>query len=72
MVKHYIFKNIHQLAYFSRIEYHEFDPDLNIAHSRFRLSGHDEPSGNLGTADEKGIEPHDYILLEHELYEIPR
>lgn len=70
MVKHYIFKNIHQLTYSSDVEYHEFDPDLSMAHSWNRLSGHDEPSGNLGTADEKGIEPHDYLLLQHELLEM--
>ena len=70
MVKHYIFFNIHRLVRNSDIVYERFVPDLGMAHSWLRLSGIDKPSSKLGTADEKGIEPHDYLLLEHELYEI--
>lgn len=70
MVKHYIFFNIHQLEYAIKIVYHRFDPDLSIAHSWLRLSGENKPSSKLGTADSKGIEPHDYMLLKHELFEM--
>lgn len=70
MIKHYIFYNIHQLVYNDEAEYHKFDPDLSMAHSWLRLSGADKPSSRLGTADSKGIEPHDYILLKHELFEM--
>ena len=70
MIKHYIFYNIHQLTYSSKVVYHKFDPDLSMAHSWFRLSGADKPSSRLGTADSKGIEPHDYVLLKHELFEM--
>lgn len=70
MVKHYIFFNIHQLDLSRRVEYREFDPDLSMAHSWLRLSGVNKPSSKLGTADAKGIEPHDYLLLKHELLEM--
>lgn len=70
MVKHYIFFNIHRLTENSGIVYKRFVPDLCMAHSWLRLSGVDKPSSKLGTADEKGIEPHDYLLLKHEIYEM--
>lgn len=70
MVKHYIFFNIHQLSLSRNIEYREFDPDLSMAHSWLRLSGANRPSSKLGTADDRGIEPHDYLLLQHELLEM--
>lgn len=70
MVKHYIFFNIHQLNPFGEIEYRQFDPDLSMAHSWFRLSGADKPSSKLSTIDNKGIASHDYVLLDHELFEM--
>lgn len=70
MIKHYIFFNIHQLDLSRKVVYREFDPDLSMAHSWYRLSGENKLSSKLGTADDKGIEPHDYILLKHELLEM--
>ena len=56
VIKNYLFKDCHDLSY----GYEPFLPCYEIAESWRRLS---ENSG-------KNIQPHDLLLLQHEMYEI--